>query len=165
VVELIRRVAAQTNLLALNATIEAARAGDMGRGFEIVAAEVKSLARETSRATDDISERILAIQTSALHVGSAMKVLSTKIDEIEHFASDVASAMAEQSHATADISHNIESASQETSRVRGVLEETVKSAGATRAAARNVRVSSDTVKSAVDEFNFGVSEFIREIVV
>jgi methyl-accepting chemotaxis protein len=65
-----------------------------------------------------------------------MKVLSSKIDEIGHFASNVASAMEEQSYATADISQNIESASQETGRVRGVLEETVKSADATRDAAR-----------------------------
>jgi hypothetical protein len=74
--------------------------------------------------------------TSAIQAGGAMKVLSSKIDEIGHFASNVASAMEEQSYATADISQNIESASQETGRVRGVLEETVKSADATRDAAR-----------------------------
>jgi methyl-accepting chemotaxis protein len=107
VVDLISRIAAQTNLLALNATIEAARAGEAGRGFAVVAQEVKTLATQTARATQDIAEQIAEMQAATnLSVG-AIDTIKQKIGEVEHITSIIASAVHEQGASTHEIARNV----------------------------------------------------------
>jgi methyl-accepting chemotaxis protein len=110
VVGLIRAIAEQTNLLALNATIEAARAGEAGRGFAVVASEVKALANQTSKATDDISSRVLAIQGETDTVRAAIDGVARAIDQMSEVAAAVAGAVEEQSAAVAEIAGGVRGA-------------------------------------------------------
>lgn len=110
VVNLISRIAAQTNLLALNATIEAARAGEYGRGFAIVAQEVKALATQTAKATQEVAEQIAEMQ-SATHVSvAAIEAIQTKIGEVERISAIIAAAVHEQGASTHEIARNVRSA-------------------------------------------------------
>jgi len=107
VATLISSIAAQTNLLALNATIEAARAGEAGKGFTVVANEVKTLANQTARSTDDIRHRITQIQTATRAAVDAVNGIGRRIGEIDHISGAIAAAMEEQSAATQEISRNV----------------------------------------------------------
>ncbi len=107
VIKVIGSIAAQTNLLALNATIEAARAGEAGKGFAVVAGEVKELARETSRATEDIGRRIDAIQADSLAATTAIGEISGIIEQINDTQSTIASAVEEQTATTNEMSRNV----------------------------------------------------------
>ncbi|MFN3671342.1 MAG: methyl-accepting chemotaxis protein [Bosea sp. (in: a-proteobacteria)] len=107
VVETIRKIAAQTNLLALNATIEAARAGDAGRGFAIVAGEVKSLAAQTAKATDDVSFNIAAMQEVTRHSLEVIREIANAVHHVESGSSAIALSVKQQSQAAAEIAHQI----------------------------------------------------------
>ncbi len=123
VIEVIQDIAEQTNLLALNATIEAARAGESGKGFAVVATEVKELAKQTAAATDDIGNRIEAIQGSSNQAVSAIQEISTVIDEVNEVARSIASAVEEQSITTKEISQNITSTATSTETVSTTVNE------------------------------------------
>jgi methyl-accepting chemotaxis protein len=107
VIKVITSIAQQTNLLALNATIEAARAGDAGRGFAVVANEVKELAKQTATATEDISQRIEAIQTDTKGAVEAITEITAVINQINDIQSTIASSVEEQTATTNEISRNV----------------------------------------------------------
>jgi methyl-accepting chemotaxis protein len=112
VIELIENIASQTNLLALNATIEAARAGESGRGFAVVASEVKSLAAQTTKATEDIRHRIASVQTSSSGAVSAIEAIKGIIQQISDISANISAAVEEQTAVTRDISENMQTASR-----------------------------------------------------
>ena len=117
VVALITDIADQTNLLALNATIEAARAGDAGKGFAVVASEVKNLANQTAKATEEISAQIGGIQSATRDAVTAIQGIGKTIGEIDEIASAIAAAVEEQGAATQEIARNVEQAAAGTTEV------------------------------------------------
>ncbi len=128
VIKLITSIAEQTNLLALNATIEAARAGEAGKGFAVVATEVKELAKETAKATENISSRIEAIQSDVRGAVDAIAEIGTIIRQVNELQLTIAGAVEEQSATTSEIGHNVQAAangSGEIARIIGTVAEAV----------------------------------------
>jgi methyl-accepting chemotaxis protein len=138
VLSLISRIAAQTNLLALNATIEAARAGEAGRGFAVVAQEVKTLATQTARATQEISGQIADMQAATENSVAAIQTIRTKIGEVEQISAIIAAAVQEQGASTQEITRNVRSAASGTTAMSDFVENVAKSVAETTASVESV---------------------------
>jgi methyl-accepting chemotaxis protein len=165
VVKLIRDIAGQTNLLALNATIEAARAGEAGRGFAVVASEVKSLAVQTSKATEEIASQILAVQGSTTTAVDAIRNIAGRMREISDYTSAVTASVEQQNVATSEISQNVAGAARGSETVVAVLGDLVGAATATRNSVETVLSASRSVETAVGRLRSEVESFLGKVAV
>ena len=163
VVDLINSIAEQTNLLALNATIEAARAGDAGKGFAVVAGEVKALATQTTKATDDIRQQIDVLNQATGESVSGMKDVASVVSDLLETTSAIAAAIEEQNAATSEISRNTEVTSRETQSITKAINDVTASVRATETTAQSVSETSTVMQEKAETVSREVQSFLQRI--
>ncbi len=163
VVELIAQIAGQTNLLALNATIEAARAGELGKGFAVVAGEVKSLAVQTARATEDIGQRIRQIQGATEEAVLAIGAVGTTVREVSAIAASIAAAVEHQAEATGQIAGSVQQTASNTRDVALNIADVSDAARDTGAAARQVLGAAGAVSQQAEQLTAEVTRFVAAV--
>jgi methyl-accepting chemotaxis protein len=159
VVKAITSVAEQTNLLALNATIEAARAGDAGKGFAVVAGEVKDLAQETARATEDIAQRIEAIQRDTGGAVQAIEEIGSIIEAINDYQTTIAAAVEEQAATTTEMSRGVGEAASGSEQIAGSIGGVARSADASAVVVEQVREQVEELTAAAQEIRTAVAGY------
>ena len=163
VVELISDIAEQTNLLALNATIEAARAGDAGKGFSVVASEVKNLANQTAKATEEISQQIADMQAATSGAEQAIGGIAQVIEQINDIASGIASAVEQQGAATQEIAGSIASASRSVMETSSQINTVESSVTETSRSSKEVLTASDALNKLADGLQQKVAQFVARV--
>jgi methyl-accepting chemotaxis protein len=163
VVKLISDIASQTNLLALNATIEAARAGEAGRGFAVVANEVKSLASQTAKATDEISAQVGAMQNATTEAVQAIEAIGRTISAINEIASAISTAVDQQGSATQEIARNVQEAASGTGQVSRNIAAVNQAAEKTGKASSTVLASSEQLTNQAATLRADVDRFLGNI--
>jgi methyl-accepting chemotaxis protein/aerotaxis receptor len=163
IVEIINNIAGQTNLLALNATIEAARAGEAGRGFSVVASEVKALAEQTAKATGEIGQQISGIQSATQESVAAITDIRNSIEKLSGISSTIASAIEEQGATTQEVSRNVQHAAQGAQEVSSNVGNLQRGAAETGTASSQVLSAAQTLSRDSARLTTEVNKFLNSV--